>query len=139
MYRVTTISHTIADDSNLSQPTMHQVTLTDARDKERFQTRLQVTPSDSEIEVGIGVVDTSYSIWLSADYPIQVKFHSSDTPIQLRSNNVRTVPLGAPSPASCVFFFTGSVANIWVSPIVGATQTATVDIDVTGDPNDAHT
>lgn len=135
-YREISASMLIADTSACqSVEFQRKVTFYRKDDLEVFVTTRQVGIADVEAQVSIAPISLGYSLWISSDYPVLVRLNGvSATQFQLTPNTVGATNLGTIAPDNCVWDATIRVTSIYIAPISGATQTATVKICVTGDP-----
>ena len=80
-----------------------------------------------------------YFIDIRSDYPVMIRLNGNTaTQLTMKSNGVTPTNLGAPLPDQCVFVANVAVTSLYIAPISGATQTATVRIAISGDPTNAY-
>ncbi len=139
-YRTTTVRTVIADDSTLDQVDYDRSSnVYQAKDLIVFHTTMRVAVGASEVLVPIAPVTQGYFLDIRSDYPVMVRLNDvSGTQFTMATNNSSPVNLGAPLPDQCVFVANIKISSIRIEPIAGATQTATVRIAVSGDPQSAY-
>jgi hypothetical protein len=139
-YRTTQVRTIIADDQTLDQVDYdRQSTVYQTKDLQVSHVTKRVAPGDAEAQVSIAPVTAGYFIDVRSDYPVMLRLNGvSATQFIMKSNGVSPTNLGAPLPDQCVFVATMTVTRIDIAPISGATQTATVRIAVSGDPQSSY-
>jgi hypothetical protein len=139
-YRTTSVRTVIADDSTLDQVDYDRdATVYQSKDLQVFHSTKRVAPGDAESQVSIAPVTNGYFVDIRSDYPVMIRLNGvSATQLTMKSNGVPPVNLGAPLPDQCVFIANVLVTRIDIAPIAGATQTATVRIAVSGDPQNSY-
>lgn len=139
-YRTTQIRTIVADDQTLDQIDYdRQTTVYQTKDLEVFHSTVRVAPSDAEAQISLAPVSTGYFLDIRSDYPVLVRINGNTaTQFTMRSNGVSPVNLGAPLPDQCIYVATINITSLYIAPISGATQTATVRIAVTGDPQSSY-
>lgn len=141
MYRQTSSETVVAEDSNLEAITYERkVFIYQTKDNLTFTGRVRIAPSASQAGVAITPVTTGYYYKITSDYPIMFRINSSTgTQFTMHTNNVSATNVGSPAPHQCLAEGTVGVTEIYLQPISGATQTANVDVVVSGDPQNAYT
>jgi hypothetical protein len=140
MYSSVKVEVVAADDSSLEQVLFERAaSFYQTKDLESCSLTYRVGPSDAEAAVSIAPVTTGYRLVLLSDYPVLVRLNGvSETQFTLKSNNVPATNVGAPKPDQCFFAITGTVTALRLAPISGATETATVKVFCSGDPQSSY-
>ena len=141
-YRLVEVHAVVGDDSNLQQVAFDRTaTVWQTADLEVAPLTFRVAPADAaDVSIPLGTIAQGYAIHLFSDYPILVRFNSNTgTQFTLTSSNTPATNVGAPLPDSCYIGGNFKVTALYVSPISGASQTATCRVVCTGDPANAYT
>jgi len=139
-YRITTVRTVVADDQTLDQVDYDRdTTVYQSKDLQVFHTVKRVAPGDADTQVSIAPVSTGYFVDIRSDYPVLIRLNGNTaTQLTMKTNGVTPTNLGAPLPDQCVYVATVQVTSLYIAPISGATQTASVKILISGDPLNAY-
>jgi len=139
-YRTTQVRTIVADDQTLDQVDYDRdTTVYQTKDLIVFHGTTRIAPGASDTQIPITPVVNGYFIDIRSDYPVMIRLNGNTaTQLTMKSNGVSPTSLGAPLPDQCVFVANVAVTSLYIAPISGATQTATVRIAISGDPQSAY-
>ncbi len=144
-YRLTTLQTVVADDSELSRKYYEGTAqCSQSLDKEVVSKVVRIVPGAADAAVDLTPLSQGYYYELRSDYPVKYRVIGSGSAVAatqqtLIGQGVAIVSSGAPKPDKCFAAGTQLVSSIYLEPISGATETATVTVVVTGDPVSAYT
>lgn len=136
MYRTTTVQVQAGDDSNLQSKLFDRAaTFFQTKDLVTYTGTIRIAPGAADALVPITPVIQGYYIALFSDYPVQWRLNGvSATQQTMASNGQPVVNNGAPAPDQCCLISSTKLTSLYLAPISGAAQTATVHVFVSGDP-----
>lgn len=139
-YRTTQVRTIVADDQTLDQIDYDRdATFYQTKDLVVYHGTTRVLPGATQALVPITPIVAGYYGEIRTDYPVLVRFNDiAGTQFRMRTNGATPVNLGFPAPDMCVLTMPADITAVYLQAIPGATQTATVKILVTGDPQNSY-
>lgn len=140
VYSIMKASIVVGRDSTLTDTLAQgQATVYQVNDNKEIQFAYRVGANDAEFTVPYSTAITNVYRWmLFSDQPIQYRRSLTDAKVTLASGSVASVNVGAPQPWQCFVGGTEKIAGLYISPAVGALNTANVLIILCGDPAIAY-